>query len=287
MTRRPLAVLATTLALAACGNGSDKPTPQATQSSTPPVTSSPTTSPTQAPGSMTVAVYYLGKGADARLYREFRKVPRATAVVRTAVSTMLHNAPLDPDYRSVWPTGTTVNGISVAGSVATIDLSASARSRTATAAVEKQSLQQLVHTVTAAAPNVTGIRLRFDGATKPTLWGHVSTTGTITRAAQIDTLAFVWVESPAQGARVGHSLAVKGTASVFEATVSWSLRTAAGATVRTGSSNATQGAPGRGPWSVTVAIPANVTGNVVFTAWESSAKDGSVQYADTKTFTVA
>jgi len=286
MTRRLLATVAATFALAACNSGTDSPEPAASGSSAP-VTSSPSATATQAPGSMTVAVYYLAKDSDARLYREFRKVPRSTAVVKTAVSTMLHNAPLDSDYRSAWPTGTVVNGISVAGTVATIDLSASARSRTATERVERQSLQQLVHTVTAAAPSITGIKLRFDGATKPTLWGHVSTTGTITRANRIDTLAFVWVESPAQGAGVGRTLTVKGTATVFEATVSWSLKTAAGATVKTGFSNAAEGAPGRGPWSATITIPATVTGNVVFTAWESSAKDGSVLYPDSKTFRVS
>jgi hypothetical protein len=236
---------------------------------------------------MTVPVYYLHTDAKAKLYREYRTVPRTTAVVRAAVDAMLHQAPLDPDYRSAWPAATTILGISVSGSVATVDLSAAARSNTATETVERQSLQQLVHTVTAAAPSLTGVRLHFDGATRPTLWGHVATTGTITRAPSADTLGDVWVVSPAQRATVSRTLVVKGTASVFEATVSWSLRRLSGGQVSSGSVTATTGAPGRGDFTVTVTVPASVTGDVVFTAWESSAEDGRVLSPDDKRFTLS
>jgi hypothetical protein len=236
---------------------------------------------------MSAAVYYLHDGPDALLYREFRRVPRSTGVVRAAVEAMLHVTPLDPDYRSAWPSGTTVNGISVAGAVATVDLSANARSRTATATVERQSLQQLVWTVTAAAPSLTGVRLRFDGATKPTLWGHVATTGTLTRASSSDTLGPIWVITPGQLTTVGHSLTVTGVASVFEATVSWSLRTLAGTEIASSSVTASEAAPTRGTWTVHVTIPPSVHGDVVFKAWEASAEDGRELTPDDKRFHLA
>jgi hypothetical protein len=171
----------------------------------------------------------------------------------------------------------------------TVDLSGAARGVTgASKATERASLQQLVHTVTAAAPSVAAVRLRFDGATKPTLWGSVDTTGAISRGPQQDTLAPVWVIEPAGAARVARTFTVKGTATVFEATVSWAVTRPGGTTqLAHGFVTASQGAPGRGSYTVAVTLPAGTTGTVVFTAWESSAKDGSVTHADSKTYTVS
>lgn len=296
--RHPIALTVAALALAACTKeaappvASGSPSPTASETPSAPVPSSPpatpSTKPSEAPaGEGRVAVYYLHDAATAKLYREFRLVRRGTAVVRAAVDAMLHIAPLDPDYRSAWPAATTVNGISVHGAVATVDLSSAARGRTASATVERQSLQQLVHTVTAAASSITGVRLRFDGATKATLWGHVSTSGTLTRAPAVDTLGAVWVVAPAQRSTIGRSLTASGVASVFEATVSWSLTRLDGSPIASGHVNAAEAGPARAPWTVTVAIPASVTGDIVFKAYESSAEDGSEQSPDDKRFTVS
>jgi hypothetical protein len=238
---------------------------------------------------MRVPVYYLGGGTPRTvLYREFRSVPRSAGVVKAAVEAMLHLAPQDTDYRSVWPVSTQVRGISVSGNVATVDLSANARTASAGASVEQASLQQLVHTVTAAAPSITGVRLRFDGQTKETLWGHVDTRGTLTRRASTDTLAPIWVVEPAHLSRVGRTFTVKGTATVFEATVQWKVtRPGSDAVLKSGFVTATKGAPERGDFTVSVTLPAGTTGDVVFTAWESSAQDGSVLWPDSKTYRVA
>jgi hypothetical protein len=287
------AALVAALALTACGAGKRPGTPLATESpsalaSTPAAVT--TTSPPPAPpATMRATVYWLG-GTAARpvLYRETRIVARSTAVVRSAVEAMLRLTPLDPDYRSSWPRATTVNGVSVAGAVATVDLSGNARNVTATAATEQASLQQLVHTVNAAAPSITSVRLRFDGFPKANLWGHVPTTGPVARGAQEDTLAPVWVTGPAAGADVGRTFAVTGVATVFEATVTWAV-TRPGATtpLAHGFVTASRGAPDRGDFTVNVTLPATVHGDVVFTAWESSADDGSAQFPDSKTYRVA
>jgi spore germination protein GerM len=296
MTRRLLATAVALAALAACERSAN-PSVEAAATTAPPVTSSPATSSSPTAnasasatptGSMRVAVYYLGGTRRPVLYREFRTVPRSAGVVRAAVDAMLHLRPSDTDYRSVWPAATQVRGISVSGNVATVDLSGNARTASAGGEVERASLQQLVHTVTAAAPSITGVRLRFDGQTKETLWGHVDTRGTLTRGAQVDTLAPIWVVEPAHQARVGRTFTVKGVATVFEATVSWSV-TRPGSTTKLASGfvNASIGAPGRGDFTVNVTLPAGTTGDVVFTAWESSAQDGSVQWPDSKTYRVA
>lgn len=295
MTRRLLATAAVLVALAACSDGA-KPSVDATSSPAASDTASPSATATSAPsvstspaGTMRVPVYYLG-GTTSRpvLFREFRSVVRSTAVVRSAVEAMLHLAPLDSDYRSVWPSSTQVLGVSVSGSVATVDLSGNARTASAGGETEQASLQQLVHTVTAAAPAITGVRLHFDGRTEESLWGHVDTRGTLTRRPAVDTLAAVWVVEPAHQARVARTFVVTGTATVFEATVSWAVtRPGSSAQLAKGFVTATAGGPERGDYTVNVTLPAGTTGDVVFTAWESSAEDGSVLHPDSKTYRVA
>lgn len=303
MTRRLLATTVVLAALAAACTNDATPSVQPTTTTAPPTsqptatgtataqptaTASASTSPTAA-GSMRIPVYYLGGGTPRTvLYREFRTVPRSSAVVKAAVEAMLHLAPQDTDYHSVWPVSTQVRGVSISGTVATVDLSANARTASAGASVEQASLQQLVYTVTAAAPSVTGVRLRFDGQVKESLWGHVDTRGTLTRRASSDTLAPIWVIEPAHFARVGRTFTVKGTATVFEATVQWKVtRPGSNAVLKSGFVTATKGAPERGDFTVSVTLPAGTTGDVVFTAWESSAQDGSVLWPDSKTYRVS
>ena len=299
---RLAATVLLTAALAACApdtspappaaSGSTTPAPSTTVSPTSSASPSPTATASPA-GTMRVAVYYLGEThRGPRLYREFRSVPRSTGVVRAAVDAMLHLAPLDPDYRSLWPRATTVRGVSVSGTTATVDLSGAARSASAGAEAERMSLQQLVHTVTAAAPTVKSVRLRIDGATPQTLWGHVDTRNPITRADSTMTLGPVWVVEPASGATVPRTFTASGVATVFEATVSWSVTypcapgTACRPPIKKGFVTASAGAPARGTWKVTVTLPSTVRGDVVFTAWESSAEDGRVTFADSKRYRV-
>lgn len=292
--RRTVPTALALLALAACSNGATpnagvvpSESPSASAPATPSASTSPSTAPTSAT-TMRVAVYYLG-GEDGRpvLYREFRSVPRTTGVVRAAVDAMLHLAPLDSDYGSMWPAATTVLGVSTKGSVATVDLSHQARGVTTTTDQERASLQQLVHTVTAAAPTITSVQLHVDGAAPATLWGHVSTAHPVSRAPQVDTLAAVWVVEPGHHASVHRTFTVTGTATVFEATVTWAVtRPGKTAKLAEGFVNATAGGPARGDYTVKVTLPAGTTGDVVFTAWEASAEDGSVTSPDSKTYTV-
>lgn len=298
MSRRLIAAVAAALALTACGENGASPgaantTPPASQPGTgsPSATASSSVSPSATATSterMRVPVYYLGGTQDRPvLFREFRSVPKSTGVVRAAVEAMLHLAPSDSDYYSLWPSGTTVLGVATSGAVATVDLSAAARSVTTTRVNEKASLQQLVHTVTAAAPAITSVRLRFDGKTEPTLWGRVDTSTTLKRAAQIDTIAPIWVVEPALNSKVTRRFTVTGTAAVFEATVSWAVtRPGSSTQLAQGFVTATNGAPARGNFTVNVVLPAGTTGDVVFTAWESSAEDGRVTFPDSKTYRV-
>lgn len=306
--RRALAVLAVAavLPLAACTGGgptlsttSTSPTPPAptTAVSTPPPTppSTPTSTPTAGPsttpsastavGTVARTVYWLGPDAQGgpRLYRETVRRPVVAGVVADGVRAMLETRPTDPDYRSLWPRGTRLLGVSLASGLATVDLSPAALAAGASPAQERASLQQLVATVRAAAPRVTAVQLHVGGRTVETLWGAVDAGRPVRPGPSSEVLAPVQVLMPQDGGTVRRGGRVGGEATVFEATVSWEW-VAGGRVVARGTSSATEGAPGRGPWSAPVTVPA---GRYLLRAFEASAEDGSPRWVDTKRVTVS
>lgn len=238
---------------------------------TPPATT--TAAPRPAPG-VTVPVYVLGDTTrGARLYREFRKVAGSPAAdhARLAVAA-LGMTPADPDYRSPW-TGARLTGITRRGADATVTFASPPRLRSGDAAM---AVQQVVHTVTAADPTVKRVRVAAPGLPAKL------TAAPAPRGPQLDVLAPVWLVDPVDGARVGRKLELGGTASVFEATVSVEVRKG-GAVVRQATATAQAGAPARGEWTVALELP---PGSYTVVAFESSAKDGSKQFEDSKRITV-
>lgn len=228
------------------------------------------------------AVYWLGAVEDPRgprLYREFVARAQAADPVRDAVEAMLALEPTDPDYTSLWSDGTTVRDVRRDGTTAIVDLSAEARRNGGGSAFEAMTLQQLVHTVTAADPSLEAVRLLVEGEPVETLWGSTDASGALSRSAAIETLGPVWIDLP-DGGTLPREFG--GTAAVFEATVTWELRQD-GRVVQEGFSTATEGAPGRGEWKGEADVP---PGDYVLWAYESSAKDGSITWLDTKSVTV-
>jgi hypothetical protein len=276
------------LALAGCGGGdgddvaSPSPSPSPTSASPTP---SPAVSPTASPAAETEAraVYYLrDTERGPKLYREFHARPVTGDAVRDAVEAMLTEPPKDSDYTSLWPAGSSVRSVQVSGDTATVDLSQQAAQGNAGAEFESVSIQQLVHTVTAANTSVQQVQVTIEGQARETLWGHVDTRRPIRRAPAVDVLAAVWVLTPEEGGSVARGGEVGGVATVFEATVSWQW-VQGGGVVAEGFSTATEGGPGRGDWTAPVEVP---PGDYVFRAFESSARDGSEQSVDTKNVTV-
>jgi hypothetical protein len=296
-TRHPL-VLAVALplvagVLASCNDGSNLvagPTPgsggttePATAEPTSPTTTAPAPGPaTTAPapsGTRAVAVYYVADTTNGpRLYREFHRRAATTAVVRDAVTAMLDQAPLDPDYTSLWADGTRVRGVSKDGATLVVDLTKLATTAGGGAEFEDATLQQLVWTATAADPSSTAVRLLVEGKRVESLWGHVDTSQPMRRGQAASELGAVWVLTPTQGGTVRRGGTFGGEASVFEATVSWQLLQGT-KVVAKGFANASAGAPARGTWSAKADVPA---GDYVLRAFESSAKDGSDTFVDDK-----
>jgi hypothetical protein len=287
--RRALATgAALVLVLAACGgdddglavpttspdSGTASPTPSASASA------EPSSEPQDASA---VAVYYLMDTTNGpRLYREFHRRPQSDEPVRDAVEAMLSVPADDPDYDSLWPSGSEVLDVQVDGGTATVDLSESAAGGSAGAAFEAMSVQQLVHTVTAADSSVQQVQLLVEGERRDTLWGHVDLRQPVSRAPQAEVLGPVWLLTPSEGGSIARGEEFGGVATVFEATVNWQWLQG-DKVVAEGFSTASEGAPGRGEWSSAVEVPA---GNYELKAFESSAKDGSETFVDTKTVTV-
>ena len=291
--------LLTLVLLTGCGSGGDprvlaepspsrsaspSPSPSPSQSATP--TSPPPSAPASAGGGAgaaesAVAVYWVGAEdpRGPRLYREFVRRPAAAEPVRDAVEVMLAGQPSDPDYTSLWAKGTSVRSVRIDGTTAVVDLSREARTNGGGSAFEAATLQQLVHTVTAADPKLTAVRLLVEGAPIESLWGAVSTGEPLTRGPAAEVLGPVWLDLAEGGTFAG---SFGGTASVFEATVSWELRQG-DRVVKEGFSTASTGAPGRGEWNATVSAPA---GTYDLWAFESSAKDGSRMFVDSKRVTL-
>ena len=243
-----------------------------------PVTSRPTSAPVAA---TTRYVYWLGAEdpRGPRLYREALRRPAADDPVRDAVEAMLGTSPRDPDYRSLWADGTALRGVRREGTTAVVDLSQEARRSGGGSAFEAATVQQLVHTVTAAEPALRAVRLLVEGEPVDTLWGSVDTSEPLVRAPAASTLAPVWLDLPDRAEVTG---AFGGSATVFEATVSWQVRRGT-TVVQEGFSTATIGAPARGDWTGELDVP---PGDYDLWAYESSAEDGSITWLDTKRISV-
>ncbi len=240
--------------------------------------------PSSADATHQVTLYYVGAKADPMqlLYREtvMRTPPAANAFISDAVTALLTTPPTDPDYINPWPQGTTLLGATIKNdTAAVIDLSPEAAN--GPHGLGGISAQQLLYTVQGAAPKIESLELRIDGKPVTSLWGS-PITNPITAEPAWQVFAHVWITSPTQGATVPANVSFGGEATVFEATVSWQILMN-GSVLKQGFTNADKGAPEQGVWHDNVTL---TPGTYELRAFETSMKDGSPTYVDTKTFTV-
>ena len=262
------------------------PAPTASPTQTAPLVTAVASAPVaSASTSYAVPVYYVGKRKDPQqlLFRETTKWPSSPqhTFVKDSVSAMLATAAQDPDYTSYWPAGTTLLSASIVGdTVAVVDLSSAAAN--GPAGEGAISAQQLLYTIIAGAPKIDGLQLRIAGTPVTSLWGS-PLDATITPLPTWQVWGHVWITAPLENATVASSVEIRGEESVFEGTVTWQLKSHGGI-LKHGVINATPGAPERGIWSLT--LQGLAPGTYAFSAYEVSAKDGSVTHVDDKQFTV-
>jgi germination protein M len=253
-------------------------------------TAAPAASPSQV--GTAVAVYYLhDTGTRLALSREFRRTSSPDRI-KAAIELMIAG-PVDRDYTTLWPAETTVRSVSVRGEVAAVDLNAAAMSGRGGSAAACLSLQELVWTVTGTDNSIKRVALTIEGRSKDVIstWWGVGCGPDEPMSRQTpsyEVLAPVQISSHNDGDTIrGSRFTFGGEATVFEATVSWSVLDATGKSLLAGFDTATEGAPGRGSWQANVVLPgAKVGQRIELRAWETSAKDGSVVNLDTKTVTI-
>lgn len=274
-------------------NVSESPTPSPTETPSPSPSKSAEAKPPQTPPAspttpesapetqQTVPVYYLGETtAGLRLFREFHAVESAESKAVTALNQMF-TAPNDPDYSSPWAAGSRALSVEAAGGVITVDLGSEVLATSVPAETADLMLQQLVYTVQAALQSTEPVQILVEGSPVADISGS-STGEPLGRADAVGVQAMTWVITPPQGATVSSTFEVTGVANAFEANVVWQL-VRGGDVVR---ENFTTAAEGQtfAPYSFMVKnVPA---GDYTLRVFQTSPRDGSEEFVDTKDITV-
>lgn len=235
-------------------------------------TSTETPTTTAAP-TRAVPVYYVVQveGLGQRLAREFHRLPETDDVALAALRQMVAG-PADPDHQTLWTDQ--VLDVSRRGDgavVVRLDTDAALR-----VAPDAPLAQQLVYTATAALGETVPVEVvNRDGANL----------FTAERAPELDVLALVQLDDPAEGAEVGKQITVRGRAAAYEATLLWRLLRD-GAVVVDGFANTAEGQR-FAPYEFTITAPGPGT-YVVEVAESSGASpgEGRPPFAETRTVVV-
>ena len=264
-----LALVALTLVYVtlAAGCDGDEPTPPPTTSET-----TTTTSQTTPQESSSVAVYFL-RGEKVSPVR--RTIAATPAVARTALTELLAG-PTEEEVasglRSAIPAGTALRDVSISGGVATVDLDGTFDDGGGSASMLGR-VAQIVATLT-RFPTVDRVAFRIDGRPVEAIGGEgVVVDPPIGRGAIEEQTPQILVESPLPGDAVASPIRLRGTANVFEATVSIDVKDETGKVVLRTFTTATSGTGTRGTFDTTLALPGR-QGKVTVVAYEASAEDG-------------
>lgn len=214
------ASVVTAFALTTGGAPSSEPGPAG------PAGTAPTSAREDLPDAMdrVVPIYFVGDTpAGPRLYREFQSGPGPMSAETFAFDAALHGDALDPDYRSPWPVGTSIEGHDLEEDVLLVSLSGDVVDRPAgmSGSDARLAIEQLVRT----AQGVFGegrvpVKLLVDGHPSPTVLG-VPTSEPLGNAPDLDVLSHVSLSDPSEGQEVDNDepLTVRGVASFPEGNV--------------------------------------------------------------------
>lgn len=268
MTRLPIRPTATVTMLCAllaagCDGGSTAET----------ATGSTTTTATETrPVMSSVAVYLLRDGKVSPVRRTIESTP---AVARAALTELLKGPTAGEradGLATAIPSGTALRDISLSDGVATVDVDGTFDDGGGSASMLGR-VAQIVATLT-RFPTIERVAFRIDGEPVQAVGGEgVVVDPPVGRRAIEEQTPQILVESPLPGDTVRSPIRLRGTANVFEATVSIDVRGANGKLLKRTFTTATSGTGTRGTFDTEVALP-NGTGPVTVVAYESSAEDG-------------
>ncbi|MGA8845118.1 MAG: Gmad2 immunoglobulin-like domain-containing protein [Nocardioides sp.] len=198
----------------------------------------PAVSPSPEPSttSSTYSVFYLGPGPDGpaapadTLYR--------ARVVSPSLVEALTRSPSDPDYRTLWPSGSlgAIAGDSGSGDVVTVALrDETLAERPAEMSLQEAllALQQVVYSVQAAFDTRAGVRFEWpDGSAAETVYGVPA--DLVEAAPALEVLSHMSIDRPIEGAtyrRDVEAFSARGRGNSFEASGACSLQGDDGFTV--------------------------------------------------------
>jgi hypothetical protein len=217
-----------------------------------------------------VPVYYVqDNGAGSyrlRIFPEQHQVNSTGDTGFDAVSALFTTPPTDPDYTSLWASGS-VESVTQQPGLITVDLSADAApvGSPATARVYHVALQQIVYTVQRALDSRDPVRILISGGPP----AGASEPLQADPAPVIE--GAIVINSPRQDATVQSPVTVEGNASVFEGTV-----------VKEGYTTTSSGQE-FSPYMFEVDLD---PGSYTLRVYEASAGNGSPLFVETKQFIV-
>jgi len=227
---------------------------------------------------MEVAVYYLKSGDDdIYLVREVHQVEKTSEVAQAALNELIKGEPLTPDAFRVLPEDTRILGINIDNGLATVDFSSEVLRANVGSSGEGLGIASIVNTLT-EFPTIQEVSFMVDGQVENAMdwWGHV---GLYEQPFQRDLSNVfepaIWVTSPVKDQVITSPVTIRGNARVFEATVSFRLKDAAGNVLAEGFTTAAEGAPGRGDFEGELAFKPEGSGQGQLEVFEVSMKDGS------------
>lgn len=227
---------------------------------------------------LNVAVYYVKvTEKDAYLVREVHQVSPTKEVARAALEELINANPVSPGAVRVIPAATKIKGINVKDGLATVDFSQEVLRANTGASGEALGIQSIVNTLT-EFPDIQKVSFMVEGKVDEQAkdwWGHVGLyEQPFSRDVSVVNEPAIWVTSPEPGQKVGSPLQVKGSARVFEATVNIRLMDESGKAIAESFATATQGAPGRGEFELSLPFDAPSPGRGELEVFWTSPKDG-------------
>jgi germination protein M len=240
---------------------------------------SPEPDPVQEPPeTMEVAVYYL-KSANNEMYlvREVHEVEKSEAPARAALNELINGTPITEGAIKVLPTDTKILGIKIDQGLATVDFSSEVLQANVGSSGEALGIASIVNTLT-EFPSIQKVQLTVDGDPEKGMdwWGHVGLyEQPFTRDISMVYEPVIWVTEPVAQQQIKSPVIIKGTARVFEATVSYHLKDAEGNILGSGCTMASEGAPGRGEFEAELVFNPEQAGKGQLEVFEVSMKDGS------------
>jgi hypothetical protein len=221
-----------------------------------------------------VPVYYAqANGAGkypVRIFPEQHQVRSTGNIGFDAASALFTTPPTDPDYRSLWTSGS-VESVTLQRGLITVDLSANAAT---TGGHDDVALQQIVYTVQQTLDSNDPVRILISGGPP----AGASEPVQADPPSEIE--GAIIVDSPSQGATVRSPVTVKGGASVFEGNVSWQILQN-GQVVQDGFTTAA--GQEFSPYLFEVNLE---TGHYTLRVYEESQENGLAMFVETKQFTV-